>query len=97
VAEDPIDVYRVKVRAGRKLRLRLQPSSGDPDLFVFDAKTGSVNNRRSIARSTRSGRRTDSVTVRNRGRKTTTFYAAVGFNTRKRLSLLNASYTLRAG
>jgi hypothetical protein len=96
VAEDPIDVYRVKVRAGRKLRLRLQPRTGDPDLFVFDAKTASVINGRSIARSTRSGRRTDTVTVRNRGRKTTTFYAAVGFNTSKRLSLLNASYTLRA-
>jgi Subtilase family len=97
VAEDPIDVYRVKVRAGRKLRLRLQPSTGDPDLFVFGAKARSVRNSRSIVRSTRSGRRTDTVTVRNRGRRTTTFYAAVGFNTRKRLSLLNASYTLRAG
>jgi hypothetical protein len=36
------------------------------------------------------------VTVRNRGRKTTTFYAVVGFRERKRLNLLNASYTLRA-
>jgi hypothetical protein len=97
VAEDPIDIYRVKVRAGRKLRLRLQPSVGDPDLFVFGAKARSVRKTNSISRSTRSGQRTDTVTVRNRGRKTTTFYAAVGFNTRKRLSLLNASYTLRAG
>ena len=64
---------------------------------MFGAKARSVRNSRSIARSTRSGRRTDTVTVRNRGRRTTTFYAAVGFNTRKRLSLLNASYTLRAG
>ena len=41
-AEDPIDVYRVKVRAGRKLRLTLKPSVGDPDLFVFGAKARSV-------------------------------------------------------
>jgi hypothetical protein len=96
VAEDPIDVYRVKVRAGRKLRLRLEPSVGDPDLFVFGAKARSVHTVRSVGRSTRSGKRTDRVTVRNRGRKTTTFYAVVGFRHGKRLSLLNASYTLRA-
>jgi hypothetical protein len=96
VAEDPIDVYRVKVRAGHRLRLSLQPSVGDPDLFVFDGKARSVGSR-SVARSTRSGKLSDTVTVRNRGRKTTTFYAAVGFNKRKRLKLLNASYTLRAG
>jgi hypothetical protein len=97
VAEDPIDVYRVKVRAGRKLRLRLVPSVGDADLFVFNGKARSVTTARSVARSARSGKRTDSVTVRNRGRKTTTFYAAVGFKRGKRLKLLNSSYTLRAG
>jgi hypothetical protein len=95
-AEDPIDVYRIKVRAGRKERITLKPSVGDPDLFVFGAKARSVRADR-VGTSTRSGQRTDRVTVRNRGRKTTTFYAAVGFNTRKQLKLLNASYTLRAG
>ncbi len=35
------------------------------------------------------------MTVRNRGHKTTTFYAAVGFKRGKRLKLLNAAYTLR--
>jgi hypothetical protein len=94
VAEDPIDVYRIKVRAGRKARLSLVPSVGDPDLFVFNGKARSVRKAESIARSTRSGKRTDRVTVRNRGSKTTTFYAAVGFNSRKRLKLLNATYTL---
>ena len=94
-AEDPIDVYRVKVRAGRKLLLTLRPSVGDPDLFVFGAKANNVR-ARPVGISTRSGQKTDRVTVRNRGRKTTTFYAAVGFNRRKDLKLLNASYTLRA-
>ncbi len=97
VAEDPVDVYRVKVRAGRTARISLAPRAGDPDLFVFGSKARSVRKSRSVARSTRSGRHTDSVTVRNGGRKTTTFYAAVGFSTRKDLKLLNASYTLRVG
>jgi hypothetical protein len=96
VAEDPIDVYRVKVRAGHKVRISLVPRVGDPDLFVFDSHANSVRKAGSVGRSTRSGKRTDSVTVRNRGRKTTTFYAAVGFHKGKRLQLLNASYTLRA-
>jgi hypothetical protein len=95
LAEDPIDIYRIKVRAGRRARLTLTPRVGDPDLFVFDGKARSVGSAPSVARSTRRGRRTDRVTVRNRGRKTTTFYAAVGFNEGKRLPLLNAAYTLR--
>ena len=37
VAEDPVDVYRVKVRAGHRLRATLTPASGDPDLYVFDS------------------------------------------------------------
>jgi hypothetical protein len=97
VAEDPIDVYRVKVRARHKVRVSLSPSVGDPDLFVFDGKARSVFRSRPVARSTRSGRRTDSATLRNRGRRTTTFYVAIGFSERKQLRLLNASYTLRVG
>src|SRR5215218_3744455 len=97
VAEDPIDVYRIKVRARHRVRVSLSPSVGDPDLFVFGGKTRSVFRSRPVARSTRSGKRTDSVRVRNRGRKTTTFYVAVGFSERKQLRLLNASYTLRVG
>ena len=58
---------------------------------MFGAKARSVRAPTASALSTRSGQRTDRVTVRNRGRKTTTFYAAVGFNTRKQLKLLNAT------
>ena len=95
VAEDPVDVYRIKVRAGRRARITLTPRQGDPDLFVFGAKARSIRSTRPVARSTRSGGRTDRVTVRNRGRKTTTFFVAVGFHRDKRLALLNAGYTLR--
>ena len=86
----------MKVRAGRKLRLTLTPSVGDPDLFVFDSKARNVLKPEPVGVSSRGGKKTDRVTVRNRGRKTTTFYAAVGFNRKKKLKLLNAGYVLRA-
>jgi hypothetical protein len=96
VAEDPVDVYRVRVPAGRRLRLALFPSSGDPDLFVFGPAARSVRTTRRLAGSARSGSLTDRVTVRNRGRRTATYYAAVGFSTRKSRTLLNSTYRLRA-
>ena len=97
MAEDPVDVYRVKLRAGHRLRTTLTPSLGDPDLFVFDSHARSVfAERGSVARSTqRHGK--DRVTVRNRGGRTTTFYVAVGFDKRKKLKRLDARYTLRVG
>ena len=67
--------------------------------MVYGAKARGVALVARLKSSARSGRRTDRVTVRNRGRKTTTFYAAVavGQTRGKRLKLLNATYTLRAG
>lgn len=94
-AEDPIDVYRIKVRAGRSARISLSPRVGDPDLFVFGSKAKRVRGTRPVGVSSRRGKRTDRLTVRNRGRRTTTFYAAVGFRQGKSLKLLNAGYTLR--
>ena len=40
--EDPIDVYRIKVRAGSRAKIRLAPSVGDPDLYVFRGGARSV-------------------------------------------------------
>ena len=94
LAEDPIDIYRIKVRAGRRARITLQPAVGDADVFVYGSKARSVG-ARPIDRSTRRGSRTDRLTVRNRGSRTTTYYVAVGFHRGKRLKLLNARYTLR--
>jgi len=96
VTEDPADVYRVKVKPGHRARLKLSPSVGDPDLYVFSSKARSVFSRRKPVGSSRKGEgRTDTVTVRNRGRKTTTFYAAVGFTDSKHRRLLNATYRLK--
>jgi subtilisin family serine protease len=94
-AEDPVDVYRVKVRGRHRVRLKLSPTVGDPDLFAFAPGSRSVAGR-PLRASTNSGSRTDRVTVRNRGHGTRTFYVAVGFGASKRIRLFNASYVLRA-
>ena len=95
-AEDPVDVYRVKLRAGRRVRLRLVPDVGDPDLFVFGPRARSVRKSSSLRSSSRGGDRTERLTIRNRGRRTRTYYVAIGFNSRKDLELYNTSYRLRA-
>ncbi len=94
LAEDPADVYRIKVRAGQRVRLTLSVAAGDPDLFVYDSHARSVFKASPVARSTRK-RGTDRVTVRNRGGRTTTFYATVAFSKRKQNKTLNATYALR--
>jgi hypothetical protein len=96
VTEDPADVYRVKVKPGHRARIKLSPSVGDPDLYVFNSKARSAFSGRQLVGSSRKGEdRTDTVTVRSRGRKTTTFYVAVGFTDSKNLRLLNATYRLK--
>ena len=82
-AEDPVDVYRVKIPAGRRVRLSLVPIVGDPDLFVFGSKARSVRKSGSLRSSSRRGDATERISVRNRGRRTRTFYVAVGFDARQ--------------
>jgi len=94
-AEDPVDVYRVKIPARKRVRLSLVPVVGDPDLFVFGGATRSVRKSRSLRNSSkRAG--TERISVRNKGRGTRTIYVAVGFNADKDVELFNASYRLRA-
>ena len=79
VAEDPIDVYRIRLRARSRAKVRLAPSVGDPDLYVL---RGPARRRPAAARSrarARGAGRTDTVTVRNRKGRTATFFVAVGF------------------
>jgi hypothetical protein len=95
-AEDPVDVYRVKIPARRRVRLSLVPRVGDPDLFVFRSSATSVRNSRSLRSSTKRGDATERLRIGNRGRGTRTIYVAVGFKSGKRVKLFNASYVLRA-
>jgi len=96
VAEDPADVYRIKVKPRHRARIKLSPSVGDPDLYVFDSHARSVFTSKRLVGSSKKGEgRTDTITVRNRGHKSTAFYAVVGFTRTKTLRLLNATYALK--
>jgi hypothetical protein len=55
-----------------------------------------VRDGRSLRSSSRRGRATDRVRIRNRGRKTRTYYVAAGFDADKRVRLYNVSYRLSA-
>ena len=91
--EDPADVWRVVVRPGRRLEVRVQPSSGDPDLEAFRTGARTVYSRRHrIARSARPAGRTESIVVRNRGRKAVVDFIAVYIGPRARD--LDAKYRL---
>lgn len=77
--EDPRDVYRLRVPARSRLTVTTTPRFGNPDLAIFDRRATAVSQRsRLIAASTRGGsRKTDRVTVRNRGSRATTAYVVV--------------------
>jgi Subtilase family len=95
-AEDPVDIYRLKIPARDRVRLSLKPAVGDPDLFVYGARTRSVRRSRSLRSSSNTGDATERLTIRNRRDRTRTIYVAVGFNKRKDIKLFNTSYLLRA-
>jgi subtilase family protein len=92
--EDPIDVYRIRLPAHSKARIRLRALSGNPDLFVFNSTARSISdNAKILTRSRRGTKRTDSVKITNRGRRAHRYYVAipVGGDPAK---ALNASYSL---
>jgi subtilisin family serine protease len=76
-AEDPADVYRVRMPPRSSLRVALVPAYGDPDLFAFDGSSRSLRAARLVASSVRA-RGTDRFTLTNRSRRTRTGYLAVG-------------------
>jgi subtilase family protein len=76
-AEDPTDVFRIRMPARSAARIVLRPSFGDPDLYVFGAAARSLaSSRRILARSVRASG-VDRVVVRNAGRRTATRYVVV--------------------
>jgi hypothetical protein len=91
--EDPHDVYRVRLGARSAARFQVRPSYGDADIEVLHPDATSFTDEGIVvARSGRGGRRTDSVTVRNRGRRARTAYVHVYVD--RRASSLDAGYGL---
>ena len=92
--EDPFDVYRIRLPRRSSARIRLLPSLGNPDLFVFRSSATSISLGRDIvARSRKGTLKTDSVTIRNPGRTARRFYVAIEVGAAG--SGLNAAYTLQ--
>jgi subtilisin family serine protease len=73
--EDPVDVYRVRVKARGRASVTLKPGA-DADLYAYSGRARTLA-ATPVARSRRPGRATDAVTIRNRTRRAATFFVAV--------------------
>lgn len=92
--EDPYDVYRIRLPRRARARIRLRPSFGNPDLYIFGSRARSLDDdRRMIARSRKGTGATDAVTVRNTSRFARRYYVAIGLG--KNGSGLNSAYKLQ--
>ncbi len=92
--EDPFDVYRIRLAPRSRARVRLRPTAGNPDLYVFGSSARSIDDDASIVARSRNGtRRTDAVTLRNTSRSARRFYVAIGVSSTT--SGLNAAYNLQ--
>jgi len=91
--EDPFDVYRIRLPKRSRAQIRLRPVFGNPDLFIFRGSARTIDETENIlTRSRRTGKRTDSVTIRNPGRSARRFYVAIDLGAG---ADLNASYNLQ--
>lgn len=77
--EDPVDVYRIVIPARKAARITVKPEFGDPSLEVFTTESISVNDLDGrVARSRKAGsKKTEAVTVRNRGSKKRSYFIAI--------------------
>ena len=74
--EDPADIYRITLPAHRRVFVSVKPVFGDVDVAVYDRKATSLRQTsRILERSRHAGRKTDAVTVRNRGKQRTAYVA----------------------
>jgi hypothetical protein len=92
--EDPFDVYRIRLAPRSRARIRLRPTSGNPDLYVFRSSAQSIDEDANIVARSRNGTmKTDAVTLRNTSRSARRFYVAIGVSSTT--TALNASYNLQ--
>jgi hypothetical protein len=76
-AEDPADVYRVRLKAHARATVRLTPATtANADLYAYSGKVKSLA-ATALARSRKAGRATDLVHLRNTTNKSATFYVVV--------------------
>jgi len=77
--EDPVDVYRIVVPPGKTARIAVIPKFGDPSLEVFSTSAVSINDldRRVAVSRLLGAKKTERVTVRNKGKGKHSYYVAV--------------------
>ncbi len=93
--EDPADVYRIRVKPRRRAQISANPGGNDDvALYAFPRKAKRVSSR-PLTRSAKRGKRTERITLRNRGSRAKTYYVAVEVQPGARD--LDASYRLRVG
>ncbi|MCP9488851.1 MAG: S8 family serine peptidase [Solirubrobacteraceae bacterium MAG38_C4-C5] len=93
--KDPVDVYRIRVPAGQRVRVLVKPLRGDqdPDLEVFARSADTVFEARgSVGDSVREAGRSDVVRFTNRLNFTRQYFVAVYVP--EEAETLNAEYTL---
>ncbi|HKP89098.1 MAG TPA: S8 family serine peptidase, partial [Thermoleophilaceae bacterium] len=93
--EDPADVYRLRVAAHDKIRLRLEPAFGNPDLEIYKRSADTIYSTKGrLASSSRPAGQAETITWRNGSDKAVTIYADTFVSPKSRL--LNAAYRLIA-
>jgi hypothetical protein len=95
VFEDPADVYRIRVRGHRRVRITARPTGRRDDvaLRVYRRKATRIGSK-PYRKSLRKGHRTERIVLRNTGRRDKTYYVAVKVQGSR---LLDATYALRVG
>jgi hypothetical protein len=88
--EDPVDVYRIQVPARRGALVQLRTVFGNADLFVFPGNRRTLEGK-PLATSTKKGKRTDSITLRNTSSQPRRFYVAIDSASP---TSLNSAYSL---
>jgi hypothetical protein len=95
VYEDPADVYRIRVRGHRRVRIKAKPTGQRDDvaLRVYRRKAETIESR-AYRKSVHKGHKTERITLRNRGKRPKVFYVALEVQGSR---LLDATYALRVG
>ncbi len=91
--EDPADVYRIVLPRRSRVRVSVTPRFGGTDIAAFRSNAPAIDERRGrIGTSRRTGRKTDRLTLRNRGRRKRSVYVSVTVDRRR--GELDAGYGL---
>jgi hypothetical protein len=93
VFEDPADVYRIRVRGHRRVRITADPSRDDDIALAVHRKGARRISSRALRRSARRGGRTERITLRNRSRRARVYYVSV--RVQRGSNDLDAGYSLR--